>query len=121
MTAADDMALRVGDVNLILSAEYRFKALSWFEPAIFIDGGNIWTISDYADQPGGEFAWNRFYREMAVGAGLGLRFDLQFLVFRVDAGKRLRDPAMPEGERFIAAKRRFWQDWTPYIAIGYPF
>jgi hypothetical protein len=119
--ANDDMTLHVGDISFILSAEYRYKVLGWLEPAVFVDCGNIWTIKDYPDQPKGFFKWNRFYKELAVGTGIGLRFDFNFLILRLDAGMRVFDPAEPENKRFIFLKNRFLKDWTPYLAIGYPF
>jgi hypothetical protein len=114
-----------GDINLILSAEYRYKLLPWFEPAFFADAGNIWTIkssgpssSSSSSPSSGLFRWNTFYREIALGAGLGLRFDFNFLVFRLDAGTQIYDPA--EG-RFILFRRHFLHHSALYLAIGYPF
>ena len=111
----------VGDINLILTTEYRMKVLSWLEPAFFIDAGNIWTIKDYPDQSGGLFRWNKFYEEVAVGTGLGLRFDLSILILRVDFGTRVYDPAREAGKRFAFLKGNFWGNSAAYFAIGYPF
>ena len=116
-----DPTTHVGDINFILSAEYRHKILKWLEPAFFIDCGNTWTIRDYEGQPGGLFRWNSFYKELAIGTGIGLRFDFSFLIFRVDAGTRVYDPALPENERFMFFKKNFWNNSAAYIAIGYPF
>jgi outer membrane protein assembly factor BamA len=116
-----DPTVHVGDIQLIMSAEYRFKILPWLEPAFFVDAGNIWTIKDYPNQPGGLFRWNKFYKEIAVGAGLGLRFDLNFLILRFDAGTRIYDPARPEGDRFVLFKNKFLKNSAAYVAIGYPF
>jgi outer membrane protein assembly factor BamA len=113
-----DPTLHVGDISLIVSAEYRFRLLSWLEPALFVDAGNIWTINDYEAQPGGLFRWNTFYREIAVGAGAGLRFDFKFLVFRLDAGTQVYDPAVG---RPVFLKGRFFDHSAIYVAIGYPF
>ncbi|MDR1562757.1 MAG: BamA/TamA family outer membrane protein [Dysgonamonadaceae bacterium] len=117
----EDTALQMGDINFILTVEYRYRALGWLEPALFIDCGNIWTIDDYLDQPGGKFNINSFYREIAVGAGLGLRFDFKFLIFRIDAGKRICDPSLPVSERFVVTRDPFFRNWKGYVAIGYPF
>jgi outer membrane protein assembly factor BamA len=116
-----DPTTHIGDIYFILSSEYRYKALRWLEPAFFIDCGNIWTIKDYEGQPGGFFRWNKFYKELAVGTGIGLRFDFNFFIFRVDAGTRVYDPALPEGERFMFLKKNFWNNSAAYVAIGYPF
>jgi outer membrane protein assembly factor BamA len=119
--AENDLTAHVGDIRLILSAEYRLKALSWLEPAFFIDAGNIWTIKEYPNQPDGLFHWDRFYKEIAVGAGLGLRFDLGFFVIRLDGGTRIYDPARLGNDRWALFKRNFLKNSAAYIAIGYPF
>jgi outer membrane protein assembly factor BamA len=118
---ANSMVFHVGDIHLILSAEYRYKLLGWLEPALFVDCGNIWTVRDYPNQPGGLFRWSTFYRELAAGAGIGLRFDLSFLILRIDAGTRIHDPAMPSGRRFVFLKNGFQSNSAIYAAIGYPF
>jgi outer membrane protein assembly factor BamA len=116
-----NLTARAGDVSLILSAEYRFKWMSWLEPAFFIDCGNIWTVKDYKDQPDGMFRWNKFYKELATGAGFGLRLDLSVLIFRIDAGAKVYDPSQIEGNRFVLLKNRFVKNMAIYAAIGYPF
>jgi len=116
-----DPTTHVGDIYYILSAEYRQKALKWLEPALFIDCGNTWTIRDYAGQPGGLFRWNSFYKELAIGVGVGLRFDFSFFIFRIDAGTRVYDPALPESKRFMFLKDNLWDNSAVYVAIGYPF
>ncbi|MDR1631422.1 MAG: BamA/TamA family outer membrane protein [Dysgonamonadaceae bacterium] len=118
---ANSMVFHVGDVNFILSAEYRYNMLDWLEPAVFVDCGNIWTIKDYPNQPGGLFRWNSFYKELAVGAGIGLRLNLSFLILRLDAGTRVYDPAKPEDSRYVFLKKNFRSNSAVYVAIGYPF
>jgi hypothetical protein len=118
---ANSMVYHVGDINFLLSAEYRYKILDWLEPASFVDCGNIWTIKDYPNQSGGLFKWNSFYKEMAIGAGIGLRFDFSFLILRLDGGTRVYDPARPERDRYVFLKRNFWNNSAVYVAIGYPF
>jgi len=116
-----DPTTHVGDIYFILSAEYRHKVLKWLEPAFFIDCGNTWTIKDYESQPGGLFSWNTFYKELAIGTGIGLRFDFSFFIFRIDAGTRVYDPARLEGKRFMLFKENFGNNSAAYVAIGYPF
>lgn len=113
--------VHVGDINLITSFEYRFKVAKWLEPAFFIDAGNIWTIKDYENQPGGAFKWNQFYKELALGSGIGLRLDLSFLIVRLDFATRLIDPGRDEGDRWVFLKRKFFSNSDWYLAIGYPF
>ncbi|MDR2622560.1 MAG: outer membrane protein assembly factor [Dysgonamonadaceae bacterium] len=117
----NSMAYHVGDINFILSAEYRYKILDWLEPALFVDCGNIWTIKDYPNQPGGLFKWDSFYKELAVGTGIGLRFDLSFLILRFDVGTRVYDPGQSEGNRYVFMKENIWNNSAMYVAIGYPF
>lgn len=116
-----DPTTHVGDISFIASAEYRYKVLKWLEPAFFIDCGNIWTIKDYENQPGGLFRWDSFYKELAVGTGIGLRLDFGFFIFRIDAGTRIYDPARPANHRFLFLKDNLWRNSAAYIAIGYPF
>jgi len=116
-----DPTTHVGDIYYILSGEYRQKVLQWLEPTFFIDCGNTWTIRNYEGQPGGLFKWNTFYKELAVGTGIGLRFDFSFFIFRLDAGTRVYDPALPEGKRFMFLKENLWNNSAVYVAIGYPF
>jgi outer membrane protein assembly factor BamA len=111
----------VGDIQLIMNVEYRFDVLSWLQPAVFADAGNIWTIRDYPGQPDGLFRLDTFYKEIAVGVGCGLRFNLNFLILRLDAGTRVYDPARLEGDRFTLFKNNFFKNSAAYIAIGYPF
>lgn len=118
-----------GEVLLEMNVEYRSNLAGFFDWAFFIDAGNAWRLSEVstnaADGPirvsqGGEFKLNRFYKEIAVGAGLGLRLDFSFLVFRLDMGHKLRDPRFPENNRWQRLFKRSSQTvWN--IAVGYPF
>ena len=116
--------LQVGDIKLDMNLEYRYKVLSFLELAAFLDAGNIWTIREYPSQPGGEFLWNEFYKQIAWSYGVGIRFDLSILIFRVDFGVKLHDPArIDEGKQWrTAANGLGWKDdMTFHFAIGYPF
>ncbi|HPT22894.1 MAG TPA: hypothetical protein PLR88_13190, partial [Bacteroidales bacterium] len=67
--------------------------------------------------------FNKFYNDIAVGTGAGLRFDLKFVIGRVDFGMKLRDPMLTGGSKWIAARRAYTlrDDFTAVLAIGYPF
>lgn len=117
-----------GEVLLEMSMEYRSKLAGSLDWAFFLDAGNAWRLNEVvttSDGPirvsqGGEFKINRFYKELAVGAGLGLRLDFSFLVFRLDMGHKLRDPRFPEKNRWQKFFKRSSQTvWN--IAVGYPF
>ena len=84
---------RMGDVQLEGNIEYRFPIYSFFKSALFADIGNIWLLKDASSYPGGAFSFDRFYKEFAIDVGLGLRFDFDFFILRVDFAIPLRDPA----------------------------
>lgn len=111
------------DIKLEFNAEYRFKLFWILEGAMFLDVGNIWTFYEDEDRPGTQFKWNKFYKDLAVGTGLGLRFDLNFVILRADLGMKLRDPQLPDAPRWILQRRKlnFRDDFTLNISIGYPF
>lgn len=113
---------KVGDIKLEANIEYRFKVIWKLEGAIFIDAGNIWAMRKEEDKPGAEFDWSRFHKEIAVGSGFGARFDFTFFLLRLDFGIKLRDPAMPDGDRWVPVFRDFGlNDLHLKFGIGYPF
>lgn len=117
---------QTGDLKLEANAEYRFKLISFFEGAVFIDAGNVWLMEQTEERPGARFRFSEFYKEIAVGTGLGLRTDLSFLVFRLDLAFPLRKPYLPEGERWVMDEIFGYKGWAKdnlvlNIAIGYPF
>ncbi|MGD2034093.1 MAG: BamA/TamA family outer membrane protein [Bacteroidales bacterium] len=118
-------ANNLGDIKIEANLEYRFRLFWKLEGAFFIDAGNIWTIKISDDQPGSSFEWKRFYKEIAVGTGLGARFDFSVILIRTDFGFKLRDPAIQEGSRWIDFNRSadisFGDRVVFQFGIGYPF
>jgi hypothetical protein len=114
---------QTADIKIEANVEYRFKLFWILESAIFLDAGNIWTYSDDPARPGGHFSFSKFYNDIAVGSGVGFRFDFNFVLMRADMGIKLRDPRITEGSRWILASRpySFKDDFTLVVAIGYPF
>ncbi|NLE35686.1 MAG: BamA/TamA family outer membrane protein [Bacteroidales bacterium] len=114
---------QTADMKLEANVEYRFKLFWILEGATFIDAGNIWTVRDDDDRPGSRFRFGSFLDDIAVGTGLGLRFDLKFVLLRTDFGLKLRDPQETEGSKWIPLSRPFnrKEDITMVIGIGYPF
>ncbi|MDL2256618.1 outer membrane protein assembly factor [Bacteroidales bacterium OttesenSCG-928-I14] len=110
-----------GDIKLDMNIEYRTHLFWKFEAAAFIDAGNIWTIKDYEDQEGGKFKFNSFYKQIAVGYGLGLRLDFGFFLVRFDCGWKAYDPAKQGKEAWAILRPNFRDNWAWHIAIGYPF
>jgi hypothetical protein len=110
------------DIKLELNAEYRFKLFWILESALFVDAGNIWTYKNDPSRPGAQFKLSNFYKDIAVGAGTGLRFDFNFVIGRVDIGMKLRDPSISQGSRWIFLNRPYSRkDFTIVLGIGYPF
>lgn len=92
---------QIGDVMIGGNIEYRFNVFKAIEGAAFMDASNIWLQKKDDLRPGGDFKLDRFWKEFAVGAGLGARLNFGFFIIRLDAGLPLHDPALPEGERWI--------------------
>lgn len=102
---------KIGDIILEGNFEIRFPLFGFFEGALFADVGNIWLLSEDSQRPGAHFELNRFWREFGIGSGFGLRMDLSFFIIRLDLGVKVRDPKLPESERW------FWQSKDQYNAI----
>lgn len=110
----------IGDIQIELNLEYRFPIYSFVKGAIFTDIGNIWTMKENETFVGGQFKFDTFYKQLAADAGIGLRFDFSFFLFRLDAAAPMVNPAYPEGERWRINKLRF-SDFILNFGIGYPF
>lgn len=113
---------QTGDMKMEMNLEYRFKLFWLLEGALFVDAGNIWSIRESSSPEGGLFDVRNFYEEIAVGTGIGARFDFNYFIFRFDMGLKTHDPSLPEGERWIPLSRPWrWDDVGFNFAIGYPF
>lgn len=110
------------DVKLEANLEYRFKMFWRLEGAFFTDAGNVWAINYKDNRDGAVFKFDRFYKQIAIGSGFGLRFDFTYFLFRLDLGMKMRDPSLPEGRRFIPGNYPITTDhFNLSFAIGYPF
>ena len=110
-----------GDVKLDMSVEWRTFLFWKINGALFIDGGNIWTIRKYEDQPDGEFRFDKFLRQIAFSYGLGLRLSLDFFTLRFDAGMKAIDPAYHGNDHYPLLHPKFSRDFTFHFAVGLPF
>jgi outer membrane protein assembly factor BamA len=112
-----------GDIRLDANLEYRSKVFWKLELAAFLDAGNIWTIKNYEDQPGGKFQLDSFYKQIAASWGLGFRLDFEFVLIRLDCGWKLYDPAENTGRAKwqVAYPFNFSRNTAWHIAVGYPF
>jgi len=110
-----------GDIKLDLSLEYRAKLFWKFSGAVFVDAGNIWTIREYKDQPGGEFRFGTFVEQIAASYGLGLRMDANFFIVRFDAGMKAIDPAYRGRDHYPITHHDYDRDFAFHFAVGMPF
>ena len=111
---------QIGDIQLESNIEFRFPIYGIMKGAIFSDLGNIWTLGNNESFPGGQFKLDKFYKQLALDAGLGIRFDFSFFLIRLDIAAPLRDPSYSESERWRASKLQ-WSDVVWNFGIGYPF
>ncbi len=118
--SVSDFINQCGDIRFDLSAEYRAKLFWVMELAAFIDAGNIWTIKNYSNQPGGLFRFNSFYKELATAYGLGLRLDFNYFLLRFDLGMKAHNPAMNQ-EPWPLIHPNWARDRSFHFSIGYPF
>jgi outer membrane protein assembly factor BamA len=113
---------QIADMKLLFNIEYRFDLIAFVKGAFFFDAGNIWALDKSDDREGALFDPNTFYKEIALGTGLGLRFDFSFFILRFDFGMPLYDPAFPENDRWLSTFDELnLNDFTLNFGIGYPF
>lgn len=118
--SVSDFINQCGDIRLDLSMEYRAKLFWVIEGALFVDAGNIWTIHNYQNQPGGMFKFNSFYKEIAAAYGAGIRLDFNYFLLRFDLGMKAHNPAMG-AEPWPLLHPRWHRDSSFHFSIGYPF
>jgi len=111
---------RSGDIAFGANFEYRFPIAGAFEGASFIDVGNIWTLYDQKGLENGQFNFNSFYKELATGAGLGIRLNIQFIIIRLDFAIKLWNPSKDLADRWVLPNTKF-SDINVQFGIGYPF
>lgn len=116
-----DYVNHTGDIKLDLNLEYRTHLFWKLNGAAFVDAGNVWTIRNREMQPEGLFKFNRFYKQLAVAYGLGLRFDLDFLIIRFDGGMKAINPMYTGRDRYPIISPDFKRDFAFHFAVGYPF
>ncbi len=117
-----DFINQTGDMKLDLNIEYRAHLFWKLGIALFVDAGNIWTLRDYADQPGGQFLFSEFWEQLAVGYGLGFRFNFDYFILRFDMGMKAVNPAYgDEDSHYPIAHPRLSRDFAFHFAVGLPF
>ncbi len=109
-----------GTLKLEMNIEYRFRIVADLHGALFVDAGNIWLLKADPERPGGEFRWDRLGEQIALNTGAGVRYDLGFLVLRVDFGLGLHAP-YNTGRKGYFNINPFKEGFAWHFGIGYPF
>jgi outer membrane protein insertion porin family len=116
-----------GDLKLELNGEFRFTIYRFLKGALFADAGNIWMQKSNPANIGGAFLFNEFMSELALGAGVGIRFDVSFFLLRFDLAMPLKKPWLEKDQRWVIDEIDFgssaWRKTNLIlnVAIGYPF
>ena len=110
-----------GDIKLEGNIEFRFDMSKVLKGALFIDAGNIWLVNEDINRPGAKFNPRTFYEQLAVSAGIGLRFDFSFFVLRTDFGLPIRNPYKTNDEYWLFGSDNLLSGTLFHLAIGYPF
>lgn len=117
-----DFINQTGDIKLDMNIELRSFLFWKIYGALFIDAGNIWTIRNYEEQPGGQFDLKEFYKQIAVAYGMGLRLNLDFFILRFDMGMKAVNPAYSsKREHYTIFNPDFSRDFAFHFAVGLPF
>lgn len=111
---------QAGDLLLEANAEYRFKLISNLYGALFLDAGNVWLLESDESHPHGKLGDAPFFKSLALGTGMGLRYDLQFLVLRLDFGIGIHAP-YDTGKSGYYNIKKFSDGLGIHFAVGYPF
>lgn len=114
-----------GDIKLEANLEYRFRIIGnlfggSLNGATFLDAGNVWLMRSDSSRPGSQFTFKKFFDSVALGSGVGIRYDLSFLVLRLDWGIALHVP-YETGKSGYYNIPRFKDGMGVHFAIGYPF
>ncbi len=113
---------QIGDIKVMSNIEYRYNVFKALNAAFFIDFGNIWMIKpdEQTNRIGGQFKFNKFYKQFAYGAGAGLRYDFSFFIIRLDLAIPIQDPGIVGSDKLFIKTAKI-DDIRPNIGINYPF
>ena len=111
---------QTGDIKLEANVEYRFPIFGDLYGATFLDAGNVWLMRKDESRPGGELTLKNFAKSIALNTGVGIRYDLTFLVIRLDMGIALHVP-YETGKSGYYNIPKFKDGLGLHFAIGYPF
>ncbi|WP_300828369.1 BamA/TamA family outer membrane protein [uncultured Rikenella sp.] len=112
---------QTGSFKLEANVEMRFKIMGRLGGAVFVDAGNIWLLKNDPQRPGGVLRAKNFWKEIALGTGVGLRYDISVLVLRLDMGIGIHTPYPNPDKRGYYNISKFKDGLGLHLAIGYPF
>ncbi len=104
-----------------MNAEYRFPIYHIFNGAVFYDVGNVWNYRYNEDLPNSNFVFSKFYKQLAMDAGIGLRIDASFLIIRLDLAYAMRNPYQNASGSYWRFNEPFFNNLRLQMGIGYPF
>ena len=111
---------QTGDMKFLANLEYRFNIFGNLYGATFLDAGNVWGVRNDGYRSGAQFKFKNLAKELAVGSGIGMRYDLEFLILRVDWGIGIHMP-YDTGKSGYYNIRKFKDGQSIHLAVGYPF
>ena len=112
---------QTGTLKFEANAEYRFPILGYFKGAVFLDAGNVWLLKDDDEHEGGKLQMKNFFKELALGTGFGLRFDMSMIVVRADLGIAIHAPYDTGKRGYFNIPTKLKDMLSFHLAIGYPF
>ena len=117
-----DFINQTGNLKLLFNMELRSYLFWKLSGALFVDAGNIWTTRNYAAQPGGQFKFDTFYKQIAASYGMGLRFNFDYFILRFDMGMKAVSPSYSTvREHYPIFHPNLKRDFTFHFAVGLPF
>lgn len=119
-SSTNDYFDQTGTFKFEANVEYRFPIIGPVHGAVFVDSGNVWLLKKDPERPGGELKGSTFLKDLAVGTGVGLRFDIGMLVLRGDLGIGIHAP-YDTGKHGYYNMKSFGNSLAFHLAIGYPF
>ena len=111
---------QTGEVKVQANVEYRPHLVGSLYGALFLDAGNVWTLHSDSSRPGSQFHFTNFFKELAFGTGVGIRYDIGFFMLRLDWGIGLHVP-YETGRSRLYNIRHFRDAQALHLAIGLPF
>lgn len=108
---------QTGDIKFQANVEYRPRLFGNLYGALFVDAGNVWAMRDDGYREGSKLQMKNLLKDMALGTGVGIRYDLEFFVLRLDWGIGIHVPY----KSGFYNMNSFKDSQSLHFAIGYPF